>query len=388
MRGEVSTVFHRYAEANNKYLDNYNPEEPSSYITYLDANNLYGWAMSKPLPRGSFRFIEVEEKEEIFKQPSEGTYVSSKITGRVLEVDLEYPPELHESHNDYPFLPERLNDKSIPNLMDKKYYILNEHNLLQALKRGLRLVRIHRVLQFDQTPWLKAYIDFNTNLRAQSKNAFEKDFFKLMNNAVFGKTMENIRKRCNIQILNDDDIPTCKKLNDFISKPNYKEPIMITQSDINIFQLTKTTLKYDKPIYVGTQILDLSKTLMHQFHYDYMKPKFGMGLKTLCTDTDSIMYKINSEDFYHDISGDVNEWFDTSGYRESKGGIEIGINKKAIGKFKDESGDEFISHFCANKSKSYSYKLNGKEGHNVLKGFVRAVKNKMIDFEGYKKMCI
>ena len=134
------------------------------------------------------------------------------MKGKVFEVDIDYPQSLHNEDNDYPFLPERLNDKLTPNLQNKRYYILNEHNLIQAVKHGLKLVRIHRILTFDQIPWLKTYIDFNTNLRAQSKNAFEKDFFKLMNNSVFGKTMENSRKRCNCKIL---------KLNaSDISKPN------------------------------------------------------------------------------------------------------------------------------------------------------------------------
>ena len=154
--------------------------------------------------------------------------------------------------------------------------------------------------------------------------------------------MENIRKRCNIEILNDNtDIPTCKKLNSFISKPNYKEPIMIPQSDINIFQFTKTVVEFNKPIYVGAQILDLSKTLMYEFHYEYMKPRWT-GLKTLYTDTDSIIYWIKGKDFYKDILEDANKWFDTSGYSESKGGIKLGVNKKVIGKFKDETGDQVM----------------------------------------------
>ena len=167
MRGGVSTVFHRYAEANNKYLDSYDSEKPSSYIAYLDANNLYGWAMSKALPTDNFKFLKVKEKEEIFKQLKiERGCTPLESQGRGFEVDLEYPQELHDYHDDYPFLPERLNDKLIPNLLAKKYYKLNEHDLIQALKHGLRLIRIPRVLEFDQTSWLKCYMDFNTNLRA------------------------------------------------------------------------------------------------------------------------------------------------------------------------------------------------------------------------------
>ena len=187
------------------------------------------------------------------------------------------------------------------------------------------------------------------------------------------------------QILNDtSDPPTLRKLNEFISKPNYKEPIAIPQSKINIFQFTKTKIVYNKPIYVGAQILDLSKTLMYQFHYEYMKPKFS-DMRTLYTDTDSIIYHIGTEDFYKDISEDVHEWFDTSGYTISRGGLQLNVNKKVIGKFKDETGDEVISHFCANRPKSYAYKVNGLEAsHNTLKGIVKAVRKKRITFEDYK----
>ena len=261
---------------------------------------------------------------------------------------------------------------------------MNEHNLIQALKHGLKLVRIHRILTFDQSCWLKQYIDLNTNLRAQSKNPFEKDFFKLMNNSVFGKTMENIRKRCDLSILNDsNDYSTVRKLNSFISKPNYKEPVQITNSKINIFQFTKTKIYYNKPIYVGAQILDLSKTLMYQFHYEYMKKKFN-NIQALYSDTDSIIYHMKTEDFYKDISSDINEWFDTSGYEVSKGDIELNANKKVLGKFKDETSDQVISHFCANRSKSYSFKVNNEEvSKNTLKGIVKAVRTKMITFEDY-----
>ena len=149
-----------------------------------------------------------------------------------------------------------------------------------------------------------------------------------MDNSVFGKTMENIRNRCNVEILNDNgDLPALKKLNSFISKPNYKEPIVIPHSKINNFQFTKTKIKYDKPIYVGAQILDLSKTLMYQFHYEYMKPKFS-ALRTLYTDTDSNIYHIGTDDFYESISEDVNEWFDTSGCTYSKGDMPLNVNKK------------------------------------------------------------
>ena len=192
--------------------------------------------MSKPLPTGNCKFLEAPQVLEIFTALDNNTYIPSEHEGKVFGVDIDYPQSLHNEPNHYPSLPERPNDKLTPNLQNKRYHILNEQNLLQAIRHGLKIIRIHRIATFDQSPWLKTYIDFNTNLRAQSKIAFEKDFFKLMNNSVFGKTMENIRKRFNCKILNDtSDPPTLGKLNQFISKPNYKEPIAIPQSKINIF---------------------------------------------------------------------------------------------------------------------------------------------------------
>ena len=124
---------------------------------------------------------------------------------------------------------------------------------------------------------------------------------------------------------------------------------------------------------------------MYQFHYEYMKPKFS-NIRALYTDTDSIIYHIETEDFYTDISKDINEWFDTSGYTVSRGGIALGVNKKVIGKLKDETGDQVISHFCANRAKSYTYIVNGFDvAINTLKGIVKPIRNKMITFDDYKK---
>ena len=156
----------------------------STYIVYLDANNLYGWAMSKPLPTHGFKWMEMRELE---------TWENHSC---ILEVDLEYPKGLHDLHSDYPLAPEQIEVnkvlKLIPNLGDKKTYILHYENLKQYLSLVLKLTHIHRGIKFEESQWLKKYIALNTDLRTVAKNEFEKDFFKLMNNSVFGKTMENI----------------------------------------------------------------------------------------------------------------------------------------------------------------------------------------------------
>ena len=183
IKGDVSMISNRYGKANNKYMGNkFNSNEPSKYIQYLDANNLYGWAMSKPLPTHGFEWMEENELK------------NWKNRSCILEVDLEYPESLHDLHNDYPLAPEQIEvnkvSKLIPDLGNKETYILHYENLKQYLSLGLKLTNIHRGIKFEETPWLEKCITLNTNLRMEAKNEFEKDFFKLMNNSVFGKTMK------------------------------------------------------------------------------------------------------------------------------------------------------------------------------------------------------
>ena len=277
IRGGVSMISNRYGKANNKYMGkSFNEKELSKYIQYLDANNLYGWAMSKPLPTHGFEWMKVDELE------------TWELHSCILEVDLEYPKSLHDLHNDYPLAPEQIVvnkvSKLIPNLGDKKKYILHYENLKQYLRLGLKLTHIHRGIKFKESPWLEKYISLNTKLRTEAKNEFEKDFFKLMNNSVFGKTMENIRNRVVINLVNNK-----KQAEKLSAKPNFKH-CNIFSEDLVAIHMKKTKLDFDKPVYLGMCILDLSKTLMYDFHYNYIKQKYGDKAKLLLTDTDSLMY--------------------------------------------------------------------------------------------------
>ena len=199
IRGGITQSSHRWAKANNPYMGSeYKPREPTRYLQYLDANNLYGWAMSQPLSTGGFRWVDIHPDEV-----SELANHSGK--GYLLEVDIAYPRELHDHHNDLPFICERMViggvEKLVPNLYYKKRYIIHIRALDQALKHGLVLEHIHRAIEFAQSAWMKEYIDFNTALRTTATSDFEKDFYTLMNNSVFGKTMENIRKHRNIKLV-------------------------------------------------------------------------------------------------------------------------------------------------------------------------------------------
>ena len=184
IRGGITQSIHRWAKANNPYMGSeYRPCEPTRYLQYLDDNNLYGWAMSQPLPTGGFKWVDVKP-DEISK------LANSSRKGYLLEVDVHYPRELHDYHNDLPFTCEHMAidgvEKLIPNLYYKKRYVIHIRALEQALMDGLVLERINRVIEFKQSAWMKEYIDFNTKLRTAAASDFEKDFYKLMNNAVFG----------------------------------------------------------------------------------------------------------------------------------------------------------------------------------------------------------
>ena len=372
IRGGISMISNRFGKANNKFMgEKYDPWSPSKYIAYLDANNLYGWAMMKPLPVGDFKWMNEKELGHWGDFPC------------ILEVDLEYPRGLHDLHNDYPLAPERLKiggvEKLIPNLWDKKKYIVHHENLKLYLELGLKVKKIHRGIKFREEPWMRSYIELNTSLRTKGKNDFEKDFFKLMNNSVFGKTMENIRNRVDVKLVNNRG--AAEKLS---AKPNFEKATIFDEGLVAI-HMKRTKLTFNKPVYCGMAILDLSKSLMYDFHYGYILPKYGKNQKLLFTDTDSLCYEIETEDFYKDISGDVEKGFDTSNFsKDHPSGIQ-GKNKKVPGMMKDEAGGKIIEEFVGLRAKLYSYKMfEGKE-EKKCKGIKKSVIKKNISHEDYKE---
>ena len=255
IRGRITQAVRKYASANNKYMgDKFNPSKDTTYLQYLDVNNLYGWAMSQPLPTGGFKWVDVN--------PNEISELATRTDkGYLLEVDVSYPKELHNPHNDLPFMCERMEingvEKLVPNLRDKKNYVIHIQALNQALQHGLRLDGIHRAIEVDQLPWLKTYIDFNTQLRTAATNDFEKDFFKLMNNSVFGKTMENIRKHRNIGL-----VTTEEKYLRPVMKPNFKSGVLFGENLMGC-EMGKIKVVMNKLVCLGQVILDLSKIIMY-----------------------------------------------------------------------------------------------------------------------------
>ena len=328
MRGGISLVSKRYAKANNPRVEGHDPSQPTNYITYLDANNLYGWAMSRPLPMKNFHWKRVMPTEEqIMKMKC-----NSK-KGWIIEVDLEYPAHLHDALNDHPLAPEKkvINpeqmsgyqrrlmadlDLTMPNteklvltLEDKEKYVVHYSNLQFYLRQGMRLKKVHRVIEFDQEPWMEPYIRMNTEFRKQAKSVFETDFYKLMNNSVFGKTMENLRNRVDVKIVRDWETDKIRKL---LSSSSF-DRFTIFGNDMAGVHMHKTKLVLNKPVYTGMTILENSKILMYEFFYNHLKEKYRQKCELIYTDTDSLILGIRTDDLYKDMQ-EYSWLYDTSNY--------------------------------------------------------------------------
>ena len=320
IRGGMCQATYRYAKANNKCMKNYDKNKESLFLKYLDVNSLYGWEMSKKLPVDHFKW---EDDLSIFTEEFIKNYDENSDKGYILEVDIEYPKDLQKLHSDLPFLPERMKinkcDKLVCNVRDKDYCVIHILALKQALNHGLKLSKVHRVIEFRQKEWLKPYIEVNTKLRMQAKNDIEKDFFRLMNKSVFGKTMENVRNHRDIKILTTD-----QRRSILASEPNYHSTKYISK-DLLIMEMKKVEVKMNKPIYLGQAILDISKTLMYEFCYDYIKPKYEDKARLCYMDTGSFVMDMNTED----IADDIESCFDTSNYDEKdKRPLPIGKIKR------------------------------------------------------------
>lgn len=357
----------RYAKANNKYLEGYDKNVLSNFIMYCDANGLYSWAMSQKLPVGSFKWIPVEE----FDLQKAYDNIDSDF-GYFLEVDVELPEKFHDQQNDFPCFPEnivieeeylsplqmdlkeRLNcgDAKVPkltcNLLPKTKYKIHIKCLKLYCSLGWKITKIHRVLEFKQKAWMKPYIDLCMNERKKTNNEFEKDFWKLSANAVYGKTMENVRNRCNIKLVLDEE-----KAQKLTNKPTLKTAPELIGEELYLFEMNKETITLDKPIYVGIAILNISKYLMYDFFYNTLRVKYP-SCRLLYTDTDSFVFEVFTDDLYKDIEDDLTlrEYFDFSNYPKDHP-LYDEKNKKVVGKFKDETQSKIIKECIALKAKQY-----------------------------------
>lgn len=420
IRGGISQCSKRYCQANNKYMatlnnnnndekmacdndDNnsnsnhnikqidtpvYNPNESSNYLMYFDVNNLYGWAMSQLLPLSNFEWVEDVETQNV--KDIESMVMNTpndSETGYMLEVDLKYPSYLHDLHNDYPFCCEHMktnqsNDqKLVLTLRNKHNYILHYETLKIALKHGLQLMQVHKILKFKQSKWLEKYMMLNTQQRTLSKNDFEKNLYKLMNNAVFGKSMQNVRKQIDIKLVSTWDGRAGAKA--LIARPTFKRCSIFNENLVAIEMLRTNTIM-NKPIIVGASILEISKLKMYRFHYEFMLENYSVeNCRIAYTDTDSFVYDITCDDVYKDLIRNNYEQFDTSDFAQPNPFDIQAHNKKVIGVMKDENSGQIMREFVGLRSKMYAIRLHRNKIMKKAKGVKKSVLSKDIQFDDF-----
>lgn len=337
--------------------------------------------MMESLPRSNFEWVS-KNVDDILGTPDDAKH------GYLIEVDLKYPRKLHDIHNDYPFCAEHMippnsnskQSKLILNLNDKKKYVLHYRTLKLVLKNGMKIERLGRILKFRQSPWLKPYILLNTNERTKATNEFEKNFFKLMSNAVYGKTLENVRDHVDVRLRNT--WLGRYGARNLIIKPNFKKRTIFNENLIAI-EMLRTNIFIAKPIIVGVCVLEISKLCMYNFHYDFMLENFThKKCKLQYTDTDSFIYSIQCDDIY-DFIRENSDRFDTSDYTpNNEYGIKL-LNKKIPGLMKDECNGKCISEFVGLRSKMYSVRISGMRTIKKAKGVKLNVIKKKMKFDNF-----
>jgi hypothetical protein len=391
-----------YHDNGNRILDEYEMKEcleilknggnlnefiEEKYLLYLDANNLYGFAMSQKLPTRDFKW---ESNPDYYLNIPNGR-------GCLVECDLEYPNDCKSKTRNYPLAPEKMkiNKKELSNyqlnllgdkplgkeekllltLYSKKKYIVHHSILKEYLKLGLTVTKVYRTISFEESDWLAKYINFNTEQRKKGKTDFEKDLWKLMNNSFYGKTLENIRGRSEIKLtINREEV---KK---YINKPNFKDTKIFNNNFVAI-ENNITSIKFNKPIYLGQAVLDYSKQLMYKFYYEVVNELWQKN-ELVASDTDSIFLSIKTKDIYDDMKEIIDE-LDTSGYSKDHN-LYSEKNKKVIGKFKDELNGKIMNEIVFLRSKAYSFTLTDLKEEKKLKGIGKNTIKKDIKFDDYK----
>ena len=374
--------------------DRYIKSDGNKKILYFDANNLYGDSMSQPLPYDEIKFDNEVELEDILNTPDDSDI------GYFIEVDLKYPDNIKQKTKYLPFAP--VNKKINPNTFndymkeikpdtyiqtsklicdwsDKKNYLVHYRMLKFYIRHGMEVVKIHNIISFKQSTWFEKYISFNTQKRNKAKNDFEKDFFKLLNNAFYGKTMENVRNRLKIKFIKKDDYSEIIKQQ---SKLTF-EGIHKSYKNFDSYKFKQNEVLMDKPIYLGFTVLELSKLHMYQTYYDKLQPYFRQNIQLNYVDTDAFVLSLKTQDFIKDLKN-LENIFDFSNLDKNHE-LYSNKNEKVIGKFKIETPKSiWIDEFVCLRSKMYAFKCKDEiEDENKLKGIFKS-QSKNIKFEEYK----
>ena len=371
----------RHFEANNKYLENFNSKEESTFGAFFYVISLYAGTMQKEMLVGGYQWCTEVSLAQILATPSDSDF------GYFDEVDLAYPPAIHDIHNDLPLAPEKIKiptewrsdyansfglnvgsttEKLVETLLDKHHYVCHYENLKFYVHHGLNVTKLHRVVKFQQSKWLGAYISKNTIMRKQASNDFEKNFYKLMSNACFGKTMENLRRRGILRF-----VTTEAQAEAFIQRATFKQFKNISKDLVSV-SLRASSVVWNKPTAVGATILDLSKLSLYKFHYEEMLPRYGSDrLKVVYKDTDSLLYRIKTADLYEDMST-FKHLLDLSDYPEDHF-LHDKTNKKVPFKMTDELNGKVLKEVVCLRSKLYSIDYLGRTKQSA-KGVQKSVK--------------
>lgn len=383
IRGGLTQCVKKYHQANNIHVRTFNPDVPSSYLAYFDANNLYGFSMIQPLPYGDFKWVAPLTVDEIKSLAINGD------KGYIIECDISYPDRLHDVHYDLPLLPHTdippngKFKKLLTTLEDKSKYVAHFATIKQAIEMGLIVTRVYRVLEFSQSYWLQPYINNNTVRRAASNTSFGKEFYKLLNNSIFGKTLENKRKHKDIRLVSSPE-----KLSKLTQKANFKSCLIINENLVAV-SMKKTKIVMNRPLYVGMCILDISKTVMYDFHYNKMVKYYGRErIGIAYTDTDSFAYWILTDNLYRDLrTFPYATDFDFSDYPVEHPNYDGGRNKKVLGKFKDEVNGEIIIEYVGLMPKLYSIRVQKEKDPEEIKK-AKGIKKRFVEdkmsFDKYK----
>jgi hypothetical protein len=336
MRGGLCDSPKRKAEANNRHVKNYNEHDQQTFIVSLDLNNAYGWAMSQNLPWDNFRWVDEKQFGDHYhvihlKENDE--------TGYIFEVDLEYPKELHDEHNDLPFCCVHSTARNEPrlelNLDEKKNYVILDQNLKQCLKYGLQLKKIHGVLQFTKKPWLKDYVYYNTRLRNNAQDLLERNFYKMLNIKVYGKLNERFDKHRDTKV-----ITTAEDLRKY-------NPINVVRinEDVGLVEFNQEKTNSERPKFTAFAVLELSKMRMYEFHYDVMIKKYRDSLKLLRLSVDNLIYEIETKDFDKDLKSHPKLLIEFV----PDGDLSKKTPEEVLGKMKDDSDGKIISKFYSTR---------------------------------------
>jgi hypothetical protein len=367
IRGGISQCSHRHAEADD-----------STQLIYIDANNLYGLALSEPLPLSDFEWTDEYD-------PNSGN-------GYILEVDIEYPDELHDPHNDLPLAPERIappdckEARLLCHFYNRERYVVHYRTLELYKSLGLRVTKTHRILRFTEKAFIADFIEYNTQRRQRATSEAESDFYKLMSNATYGKSMENVRHRQDVKLCT-----TWEQAKKLINEPTFERCTIFGENLIAVHRFKKS-ITFCKPIAIGMAVLDLSKRYMYNTHYNEIRPNLrNENNKLMYIDTDSFIYKICKDDDFYEFMRTHPHLFDTSNYphpTEENPDIPThplysAKNKKVLGKFKDELGGERLLEVIGLRSKMYTFRTETGRTMKKLKGIKKSVLKNDISFADY-----